>query len=185
MAVVTSVATRNVVRRLSGRRETVVTGAAGSVYLGMVDDVYRRKRIRVVAIFAHVCGRNVRWILAGGVSAIMAARTISRDIDVVEVGWYPASSRMTIVAGICRVEVRRMLAGCRDAVMTRAAGANDLCVIYREYWSKNISRMAVLTHIAGLDMRDRFAGCLDTIVAAEAIAADIHVVEIRRQPAQR
>jgi len=73
VAVVASVATRNVVRRLSGRREAIVAGATGSRYLGMVDDVHRRKRVRVVAVFAHVGRRYVGWVFSGCIGAVVAA----------------------------------------------------------------------------------------------------------------
>lgn len=118
VAVVAGVATRNVVWSLSGRRESVVTGATASGYLGVVDNVHRRKRIRVVAIFAHVGRCHVGRVFSGCIRTVVAARTISRDIDVVEVGRYPASRRMTIVASVAAVQVSGILASRGDAVMT-------------------------------------------------------------------
>lgn len=185
VAVVTSVATGNVVRRLSGRREAVVTGATGSGYLGMVDHVHGRKRICVVAILAHVGRCYVGWVFSGCIRTVVAARTTSRDIDVVEVGRYPASSRMTIVTVIAAVQVRGILARGSDAVMTGAAGPNDLGVIDCECGRENVGRVTVLTDIAGLDVRQMLSGGFSTVVAAKAIAADIHVVEICGQPAHR
>ena len=135
-----------------------------------------------MAIFADVAGLDVCRGLAGCLRTVMAAEAIARNIDVIKVRGEPAGSGMAVIAIVATGDVRGMLAGGRDAVVARAAGANDLCVIYREYWSKNISRMAVLTHIAGLDMRDRFAGCLDTIVAAEAVINDADVVEVSGPP---
>jgi len=90
---------------------------------------------------------------------------------------------MAIVASIAAVQVSGILTRRGDAVMTRAAGANDLGVIDCERGRENVGRMAVLANIAGLDVRKVFSGSFGAVVAADAIAADIHVVEIRRQPA--
>lgn len=185
VAVVTGIATCNVIWRLPGCREAVMTGATGSGYLGMVDDVHRRKRIRVVAVFTYVGCCYVSWVFSGCIRAVVAARTTSRDIDVVEVGGYPARGRMTIVAGVAAVQVSRVLASRGDTVMTRAAGANDLGVIDSKHGRENVSRVAVLAYVAGLDVCKVFSGSFGAVMAADAIAADIHVVKIGGQPADR
>ena len=105
VAVVAGFAARNVVRCLSGRSEAVVAGATGSGYLSMVDHVDGRKCICVVAILAYVGSCNVSWVLSGCIRSVVAARTICRDIDVVEISWNPASRRMTIVASVAAVQV--------------------------------------------------------------------------------
>ena len=149
VAVVTSVATRNVARRLSSRRETVVTGATGSGYLGMVDDVHRRKRIGIVTIFAHVGCRYVGWVFSGCICTVVTAAAIADDVDVIEVCRCPARGGMAVITIVAAVQVSWVLARGCDAVVTRAAGANDLRVIDRKHGRENVGRMAVLAYIAG------------------------------------
>lgn len=178
VTVVAGIATRNMVRRLSGRREAVMTGSTSTGHLGMVDGVHRRKRIAIVAVLADVGCRYVRRVFTGRIGAIVAARTIACDIDVVEVGRYPAGGRMTIVTVVAAVQVSWIFPRGGDAVMTRAAGANDLGVIYGEHGRENIGRMAVFTNIASLDMCQVFAGSLGAVMAADTIAANIYMVEV-------
>ena len=46
--------------------------------------------------------------------------------------------------------MRRMLAGCRNAIMAGAAFAQYLRVIYRECWCPNVRVVAVLADIRRL-----------------------------------
>lgn len=59
----------------------------------------------------------------------MAAETVADDIRVVEIRRSPGDRRMTIVAIIATCDMRRVLAGGCNTVMTGAAGADDLCVV--------------------------------------------------------
>lgn len=54
MAVIAGVAAGDVVECFPGRREAVMTGATGAHHLRMVNGVYRRKDIRVVAVLADI-----------------------------------------------------------------------------------------------------------------------------------
>jgi len=183
VTVVAGVATGNVGGVLAGRRDAIVTGSAGTGHLGVVDGVHRRKSIGIVAVLADVGRCYVRCVLAGRIDAVVTARTIARDIDVVEVGRYPACRRMTVVTIVTAVQVSWIFPGGRSAVMTRAAGANDLRVIYGKYGRENIGRMAVLTNIAGLNVGRVLSGGFGAVMAADAVAADVHMIEISRQPA--
>ena len=64
MTVVASIATCNVVRVLPCRRESIMTRSAGTGYLRMVDRIRGCERGRVVAVLAHVRGRDVIGILS-------------------------------------------------------------------------------------------------------------------------
>jgi len=64
MTVVAGIATRNVVRVLPRRRESIMTRSAGTGYLRMVDCIRGRERGRIVAVLADVRGRDVSGILA-------------------------------------------------------------------------------------------------------------------------
>ncbi len=118
MTIVAGVTTGNVVWILAHGRKPIVTRTTCSRYLRVIDRVCRRESIGVVAVLADVGGRYVGWVLARGVGAIVATGTSCRDIDVIEICRHPACCRMTIVTGIAGVQVRGMLAGRGDAVMT-------------------------------------------------------------------
>ena len=70
---------------LAGRLNTIVAGRAGSQHLGMVDGDNRREDVGRVTVFAHIRRLYMRWILAGRIRAVMAARTVAGDVDVVEI----------------------------------------------------------------------------------------------------
>ena len=100
-----------------------------------------------MTIFAHVTCLHVREILSRRICAIVAVDTVIRDIRVVEVCGYPADRRVTVVAIIPTGEVRRVLTGCRNAVMTGTTGAQYLRVVNGEGWSPYVRVVAVLTNI--------------------------------------
>ena len=54
---------------------------------------------------------------------------------------------MAIVASITARDMRRVLAGRRDAVMAGIAGSDDLRVIDGHYRRKHVCRMAVLADV--------------------------------------
>ena len=73
MTIVAGVAAGNMSRVLSGCGDAVMTGAASSQYLGVIDGHHGCPEIRGVAVFADIRRLNVRSILAGPVRAVMAA----------------------------------------------------------------------------------------------------------------
>jgi len=185
VTVVASVAAGDVGWILAGRGKTIMAGATSTRNLRMVDSVCRRKRVGVVTIFADGRSRNVRCVLASSISAIVAVAAISDDIDVIEIGRYPTGRRMAVVAVIATVQVSRVFAGCRDAIMAGAAGANDLRVVNSKHRRPDVRVVAVLAHIACSNVARGLAGCLHTVMAARAVAGDIHVIEICGEPADR
>lgn len=85
MTVIAGVATGNVRRVLADRRDSIMAGIAGADYLGVVDAHYWRKDVGRMAVFANVRSLNVPAVLAGRFRAVMAAHTVARDIQVIEV----------------------------------------------------------------------------------------------------
>ena len=186
MAVIAVVAAGYVGRVFAGCRAAIVTGAASAYDLGMVDGVGGHPHIRRMTVFAdvarlHMCCR----ILARGVGTVVAAEAVARDVDVIEVRGQPAGGRMTVVAVSAAGDVVQVFSGCRDTVMTRATGAQDLCVVHGKHGRKHIGRMTVFANVARLHMRRAFACRVSAVVAAKAVAGDVHVIEVRRQPADR
>ena len=185
MTVVAVVATGDVVQVFAGGREPVMTGAAGARNLRMVNEIRGRPDSGVVTVFTHIGGLYVCQILAGGCSTVVAANAVTGDAHMVEVRRPPANRRVTIVTGIAAVYVRRMFASRNEAVMTGATGAHHLCVVNGKDWRKHVGVVTVFTNIAALYVGQAFAGSVGAIVAIDAVAGDIHMIEIRRQPANR
>ena len=186
VTIVTVNTARDVVRVLAGGRKTVMTGTAGAHDLRVVDRKHGRKDIGRMAVLADVAGLNVSLVLAGRLSAVMAADAVVGDVYMVESCGPPGDRRMAVIAGITARYVRRVLAGCDAAIMTGAADADDLSVINRKRGCKDIGRVAILADIAGLNMRRRiFASSIHAVMAVDAVAGDIQMVEVRRQPASR
>ena len=59
MTIVAGIAARDMGRVLAGRRDAIVTGAAGTRYLRVVDRVHGREPVGVMAVFADVGRRYV------------------------------------------------------------------------------------------------------------------------------
>ena len=77
---------------------------------------------------------------------------------------------MTVVAIDATGDVRRILAGCSDAVMTGPACAEYLRMVNCKHRRKNIGCMAVFADIAGLNVSDVLADCLNAIVTIDTVA---------------
>jgi len=73
VTIVAGVAAGNMSRVLSGCGDAVMTGAASSQYLHVINSDHGCPEIRGVAVLADVRRLNVRSILAGRVRAVMAA----------------------------------------------------------------------------------------------------------------
>ena len=85
MAVVAVIAARNVCRVLAGRRHAIVTGAAGTNDLGVVNRVRGHEYTGVVAVFADGSRLDVRRVLADRIRAVVATAAVIRDIYVIEI----------------------------------------------------------------------------------------------------
>lgn len=180
MAIVAGITAGDVVRCFSGCRETVMARATGSGDLRMVYRIHRREDVGVVTVFANVRRRYVSRVLARGIRAVVAACAIAAYVDMIEVGRRPAGGGVAVVTVVAALDVRRRLAACRHAVVTGAAGADDLGVIDGENGREYVGRVAVFADIAGLNVREVLADRLGAVMAADAVAADIHMIEVGR-----
>lgn len=90
---------------------------------------------------------------------------------------------MTVVAIITAGDMCWILACRNDAVVARAASADDLGVVHCVSRNPDIGVMAVLANFSCQNVRRVLAGCFDAVVAAGAITGDTYVIKIRRQPA--
>ena len=78
-----------------------------------------------------------------------------------------------------------MFTGGRDAVMTRAAGAQDLRVIDANRRCPGGFAVAILADISRLNMRWRLACRGRAVMAADTVVEDIAVIEYCRKPRDR
>ena len=118
MTFVAIAAALNVSRVFSRCRHAVMAGTAGTEDLHVIDGVSRCPDVGRVAVFTGIRRLNVLPGFACCLDAIVAIDAVSGDVDVIEVGRKPSDSRVTIVAVVTARDVRRMLAGRRDSVMT-------------------------------------------------------------------
>lgn len=118
-------------RRLAGRDIAIVAGLTGADDLRMIDGKHGRERVRCMAILANGSRQNMSNLLAGCVNAVMTARAVAGNADMVEVGRHPARGRVAIIAGVAARQVGWCLAGRQRAVVAGAAAAEYLRMVDR------------------------------------------------------
>jgi len=129
VAIIAGVATGDMCGRLAGCDIAIVTGFAGTNYLGVIDDYRRRPNVHAMTIFTNRGCLNMCDVLASRIGTVMAVHTIAGDGRMVKIGWRPANGRVAVVAVIATGEVRRMFASRCDPIVTGAAAAQHLRVI--------------------------------------------------------
>lgn len=177
MTVVAVVASRDMRWILARCDGAVVAGAAGANDLRMVNSIGRRPYGVVVAILANVGHENVVLASAGGVGAVVAADTVAGNIGVIKVGRYPCGGRMTVIAVVTRRDVRWILARCDGAVVTGAAGADDLRMVHKICRCPHSIVVAVLANVGGLDVGRVLPGCIGAVVAGSTGCRNVGVIK--------
>jgi len=86
VAVVAIIAAGDMGWVFAGRYEAVMTGAASTNDLRMVDGVNRHPNVRCMAVLADIGHLNMREVLACSVNTVMATGAIARNVYVIEVG---------------------------------------------------------------------------------------------------
>ncbi len=135
-----------------------------------------------MTILANVRRQYVLWILSCGDRPVVATHAIAHDVSVIEVRRRPGDGRVAIVAIVAACDMRGVLAGRSDAVVTRGTTAEDLCVIDGHYRCPNRWAVAIFTNVRCLNMHGAFAGRIRTVMAIHAVAHNIHVIEVGRHP---
>ena len=95
----------------------------------------------------------------------------------IEIGRYPGDGRVAVVAVVAGADMRRVLAGCDDAVVAAAARADDLRVVDGERWYPARRAVAVLAKIRGLDVLGVLARRVEAVMAARTTGGDACMVE--------
>ena len=100
----------------------------------------------------------------------------------IEVRRQPAHGRVAVIAVISTRNVCRVFAGCRDAVVARATGAQYLGVIYCDCRLESDGAMAILANVGRLNVQRTLASRRDPVVAAHAVVGDTGMIEYGRYP---
>ena len=179
MTVVATVVAGDMCRVFARCCETVMTGAAATQHLCVVDRIDGSPSIAVVTILTDVARLHMRQVFAGSIEAVVAACAIARNIQVVERRRSPGDRGVAVVAGIAAGEVCRVFAGCNYAIMTGATGADDLGMVDAKYGREYVGVMAILANVAGLNVRKVLANGVHAVMAVNAATGDIQMVKIR------
>ena len=111
-----------------------------------------------MAVDAQISRTDVRQVLADGIGAIVATDALTRDVGVVEVGRSPRRSRMAIVAGVAARKMRRVLAGCNNAIVAGEAGPDDLRMVHCIGRHPGNAAVAIFANVTRIDVRRVLAG---------------------------
>jgi len=98
-----------------------------------------------VAVLADICRIDVHRMFAGGINAIVAAETISRDVRVIENSRHPKGAGVAVVTLIARNDMTGRFSGCLDTVVAGTAAAGHGGVIHIRDWAPCRSCVAGVT----------------------------------------
>jgi len=117
------------------------------------------------------------WVLAGCDNAVVARATGAYNLGVIHgVCWHPDIGIVAVFANFRCQNVRRVLAGCFNAVVAACAIAGDTYVIEIRGQPAG-GRMTVITIVTARDMRWMLACRCGAVVARAASAQDLRMVD--------
>ena len=87
------------------------------------------------------------WPFACCIAAVVTGTAVGNDIRMIKGRGRPSRSRMTIVTVVVAADMRGMLAGCRYAIVTRAAAADYLSVVDSNNRRPKIDRVTIFANI--------------------------------------
>lgn len=130
-------------------------------------------------------GFRIRRMAGGAEEVAEVIQWFVGETRMAEISRYPCNRVVAKTAVLRRVEVPRVLAGCRCAIVAGRTGSEDLVVVHGRRRHPEVGAVAVLADIGRLQMRRAFAGGVGAVMTAEAIVDDVHMVKIRGQPGDR
>ena len=146
MAVVAGIAADDVRGRFARCDVAVMTGATCADDLRVIDGLLRHKGDDTMAIFTNGRRLDVCAVLARRVGAVVAARAVAHNINMIEIRRNPADCRVAIVAGFTTRNVCRRLAGRDIAVVTGLAASNNLSVVYHHRRRPKVDAVTVFAN---------------------------------------
>ncbi len=180
MAVITSIATGDMRCVFAGRNDAIVAGTTSTDHLRVINTDHGLPQVGAVAIFTDGSRLYVRWTLARGLDAVMAAGTIAGDAQVIEVRRQPGGGAVAVITSIATRDMRCVFAGRNDAIVAGTTATDHLRVIDTDHGLPQVGAVAIFTDGARLNMCRTLARGLDAVMAAGTIAGDAQVIKVRR-----
>ena len=113
--------------------------------------------------------------------ATMILRLVAQP-GVTVIRWNPGGGAMAQATVLRRIEVPRILAGSRSAIVAGRARAQDLGVINGNDRRPDICAVAIFADVGRLWVQWPLAGRVCSVMAAGTIVDNIGMIEIRWQP---
>lgn len=145
----------------------------------MIDGYYRRKHVRGVAVFTHIGCQNMCRVLTDCVRAVVAAKTVSRNVYVIEICRQPGDRAVAVIAVVAARYVSRVFAGGGNTVVAGSASTQNLRVIDRNDGNERNRAVAVFANVRRQRVRWGFSGCVRAVMAVAAVTRDAGMVEVR------
>jgi len=117
MTVVARVAAGYVSQVFACRNDSIVTAAAGTDDLGVIDGQHRRKDVGGMAVFTDIRRSNVPAILANCFRTVVTTNAVAGNIQVIKICRQPTHGAMTVIAGIAARDMCQVFAEGNDAVV--------------------------------------------------------------------
>ena len=152
MAIITRVTAGDVIRAFTLRNSVVVTGAAGTYYLQMINAYYRFPTGGAMTVFTHVRGIDVTGPLAFGCRAVVATGTVRSGQVVIKICRRPGKRRVTVLTIVTADNVAGMFTGGSTAVVTSSARTLHLEVVDPPYGRPGGFKMTILALVGGAHM---------------------------------
>ena len=133
-----------------------------------------------MAVFTDIGRLGMCRVLTGCVRTVMAADTVTGNVDVIEIRGYPGDRAVTVIAVVAAGDVCRVLASSTDAVVAGATSTKNLGVIDHYHGHEHSRGMAVFTDIGRLRVCRVLAGCVRAVMAVDAATGDGRMIEGRR-----
>lgn len=128
----------------------------------------RRPAVGRMTIIAAVAGSEVVGCLTGRSCSIVAGKTGTNNSGVIDTGHRcPAGGPVTVFAQGIGLNMRRVLAGGRGAIVTAGATAGD-AVVVEDCARPAVGVMTIVAAVAGIDVGRCLASSSCTIMAGRA-----------------
>lgn len=95
---------------------------------------------------------GIALVAFGALQVAAVVLRFIRQASVPVVCWRPRIRVVAQATVLCRIEMSRILAGCRRAVVAGRAGAKDLVVVHGSYRFPDVSAMAIFADIRRLNV---------------------------------
>ena len=170
MAVIAIGAAGNVCCVLARCCAAVVTGAASTKYLCVIDSGYRRKSNRAVAVLTDVRCQHMNRALACGRRTVVAADTVINDANMIEYRRKPSGCNVAVVTLVAGRNVVRRFSCCLNIVVATDAASSQRRMIDVSDHAPTRSNVTAGTLARRRNMVGRFRRCAHEATLRMAVA---------------